>query len=187
MKNGEDRNFFTRCNAYHEAGHAVAAIIYGYEVIAVDIRSIEVPGLGQTNGSAEIALPKPQTLLGKGEQAVMPLLVVLLAGVFAEQRVNAEAGLDLGHEQSDGQQALKYAAGAICKPVSCNGILVTPSEELTNQEQAILACFEKGWESAKEFTNAHGAAIDAVGEALAKFGVLSPSEVEQLVAEAMAK
>ena len=187
MNNAKDSDFGTRCNAYHEAGHAVAAIAHGFKVIAVDIRPVVIPGLGQTRGSAELALPTPRTFLGKGEDAVMPLLVVLLAGVFAEQRVNTQAGLDIGHAQSDGQRATQYAAGAICKPVSCNGVLVTPDEEVQKQMSAILACIEKAWGLAQDFANSHGVAIDAVGESLAKSGVLSPSKVEQLVADAMAK
>ncbi len=117
----------------------------------------------------------------------MPLLVVLLAGVFAEQRVNFEAGLDIGYAQSDGQRAMQYAAGAICKPVSRNGVLVTPGEEIQKQMPAILACIEKARGMAQNLANSHAEAIDAVGESLAESGVLTRSQVEQLVADAMAK
>lgn len=187
MKNTSDGGFAARCNAYHEAGHAVAAIVHGFKVIAVDIRPVSVPGLGETLGSAELALPSPSEFLGKGEDVVMPLLIVLLVGVFAEQRLNAKAGLDIGHAQSDGQRAMQYAAGAICKPITRNGSLVTPGEEVQRQMPLILECFEKARIRAQEFANSHGAAIDSVGEMLANSGVLTPREVEQLVAAAMQK
>jgi len=187
VNGSSDGDVAARCNAFHEAGHAVAAILYGFKVIAVDIRPVVVPGLGQTLGSAELALPSPGSFLGKGENAVMPLLVVLLAGVFAEQRVNPQAGLDIGHAQSDGQRAMKYAAGAICKPLTRNGSLVTPGEEVQRQMPVILECIEKARGLAQDFANCHGAAIDLVGESLARSGILTPSEVEQLIAAAVTK
>lgn len=184
MTNSSNNDYTTRCNAYHEAGHAVAAVMLGFEVVAVDIRPIFIPGLGQTLGSAELALPSPQVFLGKGEDAVMPLLVVLLAGAFAEHRVTTEAELDVGHEESDGQRAMKYAAGAICKPITRNGILVTPGDEVERKKDAIRTCIEKAMKNAEEFVNKHGAVIDSVGEMLAALGVLTPTEVEQLIAAA---
>jgi ATP-dependent Zn protease len=184
MKQNSESAFVTRCNAYHEAGHALAAIVHGYRVVGVDIRPVIVPGLGQTLGSAELALPLPKEFLGKGEDAVMPLLVVLLAGVFAEQRVNDQAGLDIGHAQSDGQRAMKYAAGAICKPVLRNGNLVTPGEEVQQKMPLILECVEKARLRAQEFASSHGAAIDSVAEALGKSGVLTSIEIERLIADA---
>lgn len=185
MTNYPEVGFNTRCTAYHEAGHAVAAIVHGFKVIALDIRPVIVPGIGQTLGSAELALPTPQTFLGKGEDMVMPLLVVLWAGVFAEQRVNSKAGIDTGHAQSDGQRAMQYAAGAICKPVLRDGNLVTPKDEIQQQMSLIVACVEKARSKAEVFASTHGCAIDSVGEALAKSGVLAPAKVEQLIAHAM--
>jgi len=180
-----DDAFAVRCNAYHEAGHAVAAISHGFLVAGIDIRPGFVPGVGQTLGSAELALPSPKEFLGKGEDAVMPVLVVLLAGVFAEQRINDRAGLDIGHAQSDGQRAFIYAAGAICTPAVRNGVLVTPGEEVQRKIAVIQKSVEKAQAQAQQFVASHGPVIDGVAEALIKVKVVSHQDVESLIHNTM--
>jgi hypothetical protein len=174
-----------RFNAYHEAGHAVAALVQGFRVKAIDIRPVAIPGLGLTLGATELDIHPIQHYIGKGEDAVMPLLIVFLSGVFAEQRVNPQAGLDVGHPDSDGQRAMQYAAAALCIGVLRNGKLMTPGEEVQKQMKAIIACVEKAMNLAEAFATSHGAAIDAVGDSLACSGVLAPDTVASLVAAAM--
>lgn len=187
MSKTADDDFAVRCNAYHEAGHAVAAVVNGYRVLDVDIRPVFVHGLGNTQGSANLALPSPKEFLGKGEAVVMPILVVMFAGVFAEQRINPKAGIDFGHEQSDGKRAVKYAAGAICKPVVKNGVLVTPIEDVQKSMPLIEACIEKARLRSQDFVATHASAIEAVAEALATKRSLSPAEVDRLIGTASTK
>ena len=75
-------------NAIHEAGHAVASVVFGLPLASVEIKKRELqPGLvsvGQTNSDG-LDL---EDIRGKGGAAAMPYIVRLLAGPFAEERVN---------------------------------------------------------------------------------------------------
>ena len=69
-----------RADAYHEAGHAVAAVILGVGLTSVDIRPRRAPTGTIGRGGAELLPPPDREILGRGEGAVMPFLVTLLAG-----------------------------------------------------------------------------------------------------------
>src|SRR5262245_6690436 len=82
-----------RADAYHEAGHAVAAVVYDVGLISVDIRPQRVPTGGIGRGGANFEMFPEDEIFGQGEVAAMPYLITLFAGVYGEQRVNPSAGL----------------------------------------------------------------------------------------------
>lgn len=187
MSRISDNEFGDRCHAHHEAGHAVAAVVHGFEVLSLDILPISVPGVGQTYGSANLDLPASMAILGKGENAVMPILIVLFAGYFAEQRINANAELDTGPHQSDGNRLVEYAQRAICSPFVKDGTCFILPEELKKNEHLITACLEKAHGITQEFVSIHALAIDAVAEALADAKILRPADVKRIIRDAIAE
>ena len=100
-----------RAEARHEAGHAVAAVLYRFEVYGIDIIPQVVPGTGGMMGKAgaEFGIPHIRTVVGKGEEAVIRILTMLYAGFLAEQKVNPNAALETGYPASDGDRARLYA------------------------------------------------------------------------------
>lgn len=74
-----------RANAYHEAGHAVAAIVFGTGLVSVDVRPKPVPGGGIGQAGADFARLSDSQILGRGENAVMPYLVTFIAGCLVLQ------------------------------------------------------------------------------------------------------
>src|SRR4051794_33082957 len=85
-----------RNDAHHEAGHAVAAVVYDIGLVSVDIRPQRVPGGGIGRGGANFEMFPENEIFGQGEEAVMPYLITFFAGVFGEQQVNPAAGLETG-------------------------------------------------------------------------------------------
>jgi len=152
-----------KADAYHEAGHAVAvaAVVLGTGLVDVDIRSQRVPGGGIGRAGANLVRPQDRDILGRGEDAVLPLLVTLIAGWTAEKRVSRDAPFEHIHPHSDGYMVRRYAIGAVCTPVSDGGRIVLRAEE---------------------FVVRHGTAIDAVASELLANEVLSAAQVAAIVA-----
>ena len=170
-----------RNDAHHEAGHAVAAVVYGIGLISVDIRAPRVPGGGIGRGGTNFEMFPENEIFGQGEKAVLPYLITFFAGVFGEQRVNPSAGLETG-PNSDGFRVMKYASGAICAPVQIGTQFRPRQEDLQRNQARITACMEAGRKGAEEFAVKYGAAIDAVADELLAKQVLSAAQVEAIVA-----
>ena len=168
-----------RVTARHEAGHAVAAVRFGFEIDGVDIIPRPVPGSPGKYGlaGADLGLPNIRHLLGKGEDAVREILIALFAGFQAERKVNPNAGLECGHPQSDGAVAFKYAAGAICTPVREGGLLKTKAEEVERKQDQIDAFMARMIEDAAEFVAEYEEAIDALADLIYSRKQLSGVEV----------
>src|SRR5262249_54774756 len=151
-------------DAHHEAGHAVAAVVLGTGLISVDIRPQRVPGGGVGRAGANLVRPQDRDILGRGEDAVLPYLVTLIAGWASEKRVSPGAQFEHNHPQSDGQMVRRYAIGAVCTPVSDRGRIVLRAEEQVEKADRISAFIELAQQRAEEFVALHGAAIDAVAK-----------------------
>lgn len=171
-----------KADAHHEAGHAVAAVVYGNGLVSVDIRPQRVPGGGIGRAGADFARPPDREILGRGEDAVMPYLVTFFAGGLAEKRVNEAAALEYGHRHSDGEMVRRYAIGAVCTPVRVRGQIVLRAEEQVEKAGQISAVIEGAQRRAAEFVVRFGAAIDAVAAELLKHERLSAAEVQAIVA-----
>jgi ATP-dependent Zn protease len=168
-------------SAYHEAGHAVSAVIFGYPVSGVDIEPRGIPGLGMTLGFTDVSLPAPRTFLGKGIDQIRPLLIILLAGTYSERIVNPNAELDMRHDQSDGSRALFYITGAICPARTKNGTLTTESEDITINSRQINDSFANALNETEVFINECTQSIENVAKELLKAKVVSPERLYQLV------
>lgn len=169
-------------DAYHEAGHAVAAVIMGIRLISVDIRPQPLPGGGIGRAGANLVRPLDDDILGQGEDAVRPFLVTIIAGVFAEQLVNHGAGLEAGHTHADGTILQKYATAAVCTPVREAGEIVIRGNEVQENLDRIGALMEDAKAFAEQLVTNHRQAIEAVATALLKNQILAGDEVEELVA-----
>lgn len=165
--------------ARYEAGHAVAAVRFGFEIYGVDIIPKPVPGSPGKYGlaGADLGLPDGRRFLGKGGESVRNILITLLAGVQAERKLNPDAGLEYGHPQSDGAVAFKYAAGAICTPVLEHGVLKTKGDEVERNKDQIAAFMDLMMDEAAEFAAEYEEAIDALADLIHARKQLTGDEV----------
>src|SRR5258708_2952345 len=131
-----------RAVTHHEAGHAVAAVVLGTGLVSVDIRPRLVPGGGVGRAGADFVRPTDSQILGRGEDAVMPYLMTIIAGWLAEKRVNEAAGMEYGHPHSDGELVRRYAIAAICKPICVHGQIILRKEEQEEKADQIRAFIE---------------------------------------------
>ncbi len=171
-----------KADTYHEAGHAVTAVVLGTGLVDVDIRSQRVPGGGIGRAGANLVRPQDRDILGRGEDAVLPLLVTLIAGWTAEKRVSRDAPFEHIHPHSDGYMVRRYAIGAVCTPVSDGGRIVLRAEEQVEKADRIGALIELAQQRSEEFVVRHGTAIDAVASELLANEVLSAAQVAAIVA-----
>jgi hypothetical protein len=111
----------------HEAGHAVIAQLSGFTVTGIDLIPREVPGTAGQVGraGANINLPTPDFMDGKGESAVMDTLVVICAGVASERLLDPSANIEYSCRESDGDRLIEYAARAIFSSISKDGNRIT--------------------------------------------------------------
>ena len=171
--------------AFHEAGHAVAAVVLGIGLQSVDIEESELPGsgfsLGKTNlGMRDVAAE----ILGKGEDVVKPFLVQMLAGAVAESIVNS--AVTTGEYQThkkDVEQAWKFAMMAICEYTDTGDGHARFSEA---EQRRCLPRMEALMGSAREDTyqviRENREAITAVAELLLERTRLEGAEVAAIVA-----
>lgn len=162
----------------HEAGHAVAAIVYDYGVTGIDIIPQVIPGTGGQMGKAgaDLQLPTLESITGRGEEAVFGILVILFSGYLAEREVNASVELETNHEQSDGGRAMKFLAFAIAPPVIQNGQVVTRVDQ-----GQFRAMWKRAEDEAVSLVHKHAAAIRALATLLETKGSLSRDEIERCV------
>jgi hypothetical protein len=129
----------------HEAGHAIAALVFGFTVTSIDIIPRVVPGTSGQLGKAGVDLQFPTMLAvaGRGEEAVFNILVILFSGYLAERKVNALAELEETHPQSDGARAYEYLRCAISKPAidqyGCPKSVCDPNQFLNVWDRAVAA------------------------------------------------
>jgi len=168
-----------RADARHEAGHAVAAVRYGFHVFSIDIIPQPVPGSGGMMGTAgaDLGLPDVRTILGKGENSVFQILITMYAGFQAERKVNPKAVFESDHPHSDGAVAFRYAAAAICTPVVEGGVLKTKAEEVEKNKERIEALLKRAEGDAAEFVEEYELMIDGLTDLLLARRRLSRAEV----------
>jgi hypothetical protein len=91
---------FDAGTAVHEAGHAVAAVVFGWEVVRVCVADPS----GDVAGRCEVLLPEPAT--------PRKWIAFLLAGAVAEQTLTDRSGpWGDGQDRREAQEAALEAAG----------------------------------------------------------------------------
>ncbi len=164
--------------ALHEAGHAVIALSHGFKVTGIDLIPREVPGTGGKIGTAgaNINLPTLSSIEGKGESAVLDILVVICAGIASERFLDPSAEMEVDSIESDGRRLLNYAARAIFSSITKDGNSVT---ELTNERlDALGPVFERAETRAMELVKQHENAIYTLANLLEAKKQLSGGDIE---------
>jgi ATP-dependent Zn protease len=162
-------------SASHEAGHAVAAIIYGFDLKSV---SIKIQRLGNglvALGQANSTPVKLDEIKGKGGDAVMPHLVTILAGAAAESALNPGVRISDG-AQADREEAFGIAVAAVCNVPDSN--VVSPGEmaRTKSEREALLKCADAATD---RFVALHTKVIQRVASLL--------REQEELTGECVAE
>ena len=171
----------TKAIAQHEAGHAVAAIVCGVYLVSVDIQPQQLPGGGIGIAGADFHFPPDNTILGRGENVVLPLLVTICAGWLAEKLVNAKAFMETGHPSADGDVLYRYATGAVCIPVRRDGKIVLPSEEREKNKSRINSLIDTAEQEAAKLVHKYKRTIGVVARELLKRRFITGITVRQIV------
>lgn len=162
-----------RKTAIHEAGHAVAYVLLGFEVKRVEIKERKLE-YGYSRGFTDCGTIKNESIIGKGRDAVMPLLVGLASGVVAESHVNPSAFEGSG--RSDLEMAQKFAMMAVCdyKIEGDNGVF-SPDED------RISGLIHDAIKEANRLINENIEAVLSVSRQLLARGWLAGSDVIAIV------
>jgi hypothetical protein len=166
--------------ATHEAGHAVAAVVLGIELVGVDLQRRRRPDGTTSLGFTNAPVPT-RAVAGKGE-AALPYVAQCLAGPLAEMAVNPGLLESSGGDAGDRNGARMIAAVAVCEAVECGAgrAEITP-EELHRQGARIDGLMSAALAAACDLVNDNAPAIGLVAEALMERGRLSGAEVAAIV------
>ena len=124
-----------------------------------------------------MGLPSHKVIAGKGEEDVLPVLVVLYAGFFAELVVNPKAILEEGFDQSDGDRALEYAKYSLLAPPKMRDGKLVSSIDIDRLKSLINAAKER----AEMLVKKHSDAIDELASLLDAHGSLRAAEIHACV------
>jgi hypothetical protein len=163
--------------AWHQAGHAVAAVALGLPVRSVSLHKQKTPAdhsWGGTDCPVESA-----DLLGIGAECAVPYIACSLAGPVAESPESAFRSESDG--RIDAEQA-NYRAILALREAGDNSPTVLPGERERNADQ-IDKLLVAGAELADRIVNTHRAAIDSVANALLRRIALTGEEVVAIVGD----
>lgn len=171
--------------AVHEAGHAIAVMVY----YPSSPPTISVAPNGRRSGQASFLIDDGEVFTPR---AINKVLITLLAGRAAEEivfgDVSAGAG---GSENSDLAIATKLATHAeLSLGLGSSGIMwsqIAAADELptslatrTGAEQAVRKRLDEAYAAAKVLVSEHRSHLTAITNALVERMVLSPSEVVEI-------
>jgi ATP-dependent Zn protease len=155
-----------RATAFHEAGHAVAAVVQGLHVVSVSVV--------ETRNYVGVCLEP--TALGyqfenwnERRQIARACIIGSYAGLAAERLVDPDAP-DL-HGQNDEVDAMQTSTDYVVLPPSCRSI----------GDEAHLAYLSRLREKARWLVRKHRDTIGDVAAALLKHGTLDGARVEEIV------
>jgi ATP-dependent Zn protease len=164
----------------HEAGHAVLMALLGHPLDHCTIKRFKKEDGITSKGHADGGVVNNQDIAGKGRDAVMPLLIVLMAGVQAEKHVAATDARKTG--RSDFETANKFALMALCEAV-VEGVNATiTEEEVARKSDLIRETLEAASAEAERLVGENIAAITAVAERLLRRVTVPGDEVRAIVA-----
>jgi ATP-dependent Zn protease len=169
-----------RSAALHEAGHAVAAVVFGLELKSVDIKRRRLPNGTLVCGSTNSEPVKPTEIAGKGEKVVKPFMIVALAGGFAQLTVDSSADVSAGARE-DHEDAKGMAIAALCGTMDVDGETRVGDEELARKEDQINALIESAVAATNQFLSVYWNSVIAVTSLLMDREELSGEEVAAIV------
>ncbi len=176
-----DRND-RRCTAFHEAGHAVVAVLQGLPFGRVFVvRNVDspmgTPGelLGRSERNISIL-----SVVGKPEEAKKEV-ITSLAGPIAETFAYQGLGVELPADNPDMVDAVKFVRYAFCRHTdNGDGTATIDGEEVRAKLPVLQQAMQEYVQAAIQFAVEHRTAITRVALALLEKGELTPAEVADL-------
>jgi hypothetical protein len=168
--------------AMHEAGHAVAAIVLGFDLKSVDIVGRQTPEV-EILGVADSGRVHGSELAGKGEEVGLPHIIHSWAGPLAESRVNPHVR-DREYEahRLDVESAYRFAVLSICNPTTgADGLREITREERMRNVDRVQALLHRGVVEAAKLVQTYRPAIEEVAALLLKRKRLTGTEVVAIV------
>ena len=166
--------------AFHEAGHAVSAIVLGMDLKSVDIKVRALPNGMTSVGFTDSGRVAVEDITGKGVDVVMPHLVHSMAGPFAEASINERASEFSGHH-GDVEDAKRLAAFSLCEFVETEEGMQITIEELKKNETQLNSLIHSAVQSAIQLVEANWRAIVRVADLLVERKELTGAEVAAIV------
>lgn len=165
----------------HEAGHAVTALDRGFKLISVDVRRRKLANGAEVNGTTNLEPVKTDDIRGKGEKAVMPSLIVALAGGIAESIVNPHIEASVGRNQ-DLREAYEMA-GVMCHAIDRGAGMEITAEEMKRNKPRLDALHKSAILAAAEIVDKNYPAIEKVAKLLRERQELSGDDVADIVSD----
>jgi ATP-dependent Zn protease len=169
-----------RSTALHEAGHAVAAVVFGLELKSVDIKRRRLPNGTLVCGSTNSEPVKLAEIACKGEEVVKPFMIVALAGGFAQLTVDRSDDVSAGARQ-DREDAKGMAIAALCETIDVDGEKRVAHEELARKEDQINALVGSAIAATEQFLSVYWNSVTAVAALLMDREGLSGEDVAAIV------
>jgi hypothetical protein len=170
-----------RFTAFHEAGHAVSAIVLGFPLEYVHIKENIMDDGTTSTGFTRTPPVGAEEVDGKGEGAAMPHMIQCFTGPFAEALVN-DRMREYSPWSGDKEQARTCAAVAVCGLVETGkGYAEVPVERMQQHKARLDALVSAAAKAASKLVNENTSAIAAVAEALFERKELTGDEVVEIM------
>jgi hypothetical protein len=170
-----------RLIAAHEAGHAVAALIFGFRLESVALQWRQLPGGIALVGSTFAHLPAPDEIAGRGAEAALPPMVQMLSGPAAEKQAAATFKFEMPcYTQRGLQDATGAANVALCSLVESPEELEIPCDENDSLALKGSSLCNRAKAEATRFVSANRTAIKAVTAALIAKSLFRKGPVDPL-------
>jgi hypothetical protein len=177
---GQDSSLAYRV-AIHEAGHAVAMVVLGFDILSADIRPCRTIGAQSGRGSTAMRVYNAKDIIGGGEAVAMPYLISLLAGPIAESVVRGDMA-DMEGSSDDALKARVVAQLAVAEKAGKKPPGEADQSKLDRDQKRMEAMIEAAGEQAARLVGYHWLAVEAVAAFLGVRQELSGDEIAAIVA-----
>jgi hypothetical protein len=150
-------------------------------LMGVDVRERRLTDGRNSVGFTDTAPVTLQEVMGRGEEVARPLLIQIMAGPLAEERINPSTFHTDGQDD-DVSQVHRVAVAACCEPlVHPDGTTSFSAGEQRRSGARINELKRSANEEATRLVTDHWGAIERVADRLLERGSLSGTEVAEIV------